>query len=170
MSCQITKKSNNPSKHWRILGGREGRPFPYDMKKRSRTQKRSHHVNGATVANPTVANFLLLLYPSLRSNTKLTALPTLCIRGKLECVLIFIKKVIALLGTQILRFHAVFQEKFGKIICWCPPGELVPPPRGKSWIFHCLEHIEILQFCLKIYDLWRHPTYGFLVGGYWVDV
>ena len=20
--------------------------------------------------------------------------------------------------------------KYGKIVCWCPPGELVPPPRG----------------------------------------
>ena len=23
-----------------------------------------------------------------------------------------------------------FLEKFGKIICWRPPGELAPPPRG----------------------------------------
>ena len=23
-----------------------------------------------------------------------------------------------------------FLGKFGKIVCWCPPGELVPPPQG----------------------------------------
>ena len=23
---------------------------------------------------------------------------------------------------------------------------------------------EIIQFCLKIYDLWRHPTYGWVYG------
>ena len=23
-----------------------------------------------------------------------------------------------------------FLGKFGKIVCWCPPGELAPPPRG----------------------------------------
>ena len=23
-----------------------------------------------------------------------------------------------------------FLGKFGKIVCWCPPGELTPPPRG----------------------------------------
>ena len=23
-----------------------------------------------------------------------------------------------------------FSGKFGKIVCWCPPGELAPPPRG----------------------------------------
>ena len=26
-----------------------------------------------------------------------------------------------------------------------------------------LDLIEIIQFCLKIYDLWRHPTYGCVV-------
>ena len=28
--------------------------------------------------------------------------------------------------------------------------------------------IEIIQFCLKIYDLWRHPTHGWVYG--WVIV
>ena len=27
-----------------------------------------------------------------------------------------------------------------------------------------LDLIEIIQFCLKIYDLWRHPTYGWVDG------
>ena len=27
-----------------------------------------------------------------------------------------------------------------------------------------LELIKIIQFCFKIYDLWRHPTYGWLYG------
>ena len=27
-----------------------------------------------------------------------------------------------------------------------------------------LELIEIIQFCLNIYDLWRHPTHGCLCG------
>ena len=31
-----------------------------------------------------------------------------------------------------------------------------------------LDLIEIIQFCLKIYDLLRHPTYGWWMGG-WVD-
>ena len=33
-----------------------------------------------------------------------------------------------------------------------------------------LDIIEIIQFCLKIYDLWRHPTYGWMYGwlGVWV--
>ena len=35
-------------------------------------------------SNPTGENFLLLIYSSLRSNTKLTTLTTLCITGKLE--------------------------------------------------------------------------------------
>ena len=30
-----------------------------------------------------------------------------------------------------------------------------------------LEVIEIIQFCLKIYDLLRHPTYGWVVV--WMD-
>ena len=29
-----------------------------------------------------------------------------------------------------------------------------------------LDHIKIIQFCLKIYDLWRHPH---LWVGVWVD-
>ena len=24
--------------------------------------------------------------------------------------------------------------------------------------------IEIIQFCLKIYDFWRHPNHGWVVG------
>ena len=37
-----------------------------------------------------------------------------------------------------------------------------------------LELIKIIQFCSKIYDLWRHPTYGWVYGwlgglmGQWV--
>ena len=33
-----------------------------------------------------------------------------------------------------------------------------------------LDLIEIIQFCLKIYDLLRHPTYGLVYGwlGGWV--
>ena len=27
-----------------------------------------------------------------------------------------------------------------------------------------LDLINIIQFCLKIYDLWRHPTYGWMGG------
>ena len=27
-----------------------------------------------------------------------------------------------------------------------------------------LDLIEIIQLCLKIYDLWRHPTHGWVVG------
>ena len=27
-----------------------------------------------------------------------------------------------------------------------------------------LDLIEMIQFCLKIYDLQRHPTYGWVVG------
>ena len=27
-----------------------------------------------------------------------------------------------------------------------------------------LDLIEIIQFCLKIYDLLRHPTYGWVYG------
>ena len=27
-----------------------------------------------------------------------------------------------------------------------------------------LDRIEVIQFCLKIYDLWRHPTYGWVYG------
>ena len=27
-----------------------------------------------------------------------------------------------------------------------------------------LDLIEIIQFCLRIYDLWRHPTYGWMYG------
>ena len=30
-----------------------------------------------------------------------------------------------------------------------------------------LELIKIIQFFLKIYDLWRHPTYGWVYG--WVN-
>ena len=36
-------------------------------------------------SNPTGENFLLLIYSSLQSNTKLTTLTTLCITGKLDC-------------------------------------------------------------------------------------
>ena len=38
----------------------------------------------------------------------------------------------------------------------------------KNWIN--LDIIEIIQFCLKIYDLWRHSTYGWMYGwfGGWV--
>ena len=32
----------------------------------------------------------------------------------------------------------------------------------KYWIN--LDLIEIIQFCLKIYDMWRHPTYGCVDG------
>ena len=35
-----------------------------------------------------------------------------------------------------------------------------------------LDLIEIIQFCLKIYDLLRHPTHGRCVGGWviqWVN-
>ena len=31
-----------------------------------------------------------------------------------------------------------------------------------------LDIIEIIQFCLKIYDLLKHITYGWCMGG-WVD-
>ena len=31
-----------------------------------------------------------------------------------------------------------------------------------------LELINIIQFCLKIYDLWRHPNYGWVNG--WAHV
>ena len=27
-----------------------------------------------------------------------------------------------------------------------------------------LDLIKIIQLCLKIYDLWRHPTYGWMGG------
>ena len=41
-----------------------------------------------------------------------------------------------------------------------------------SWLGSCqiikyqinLNLIKIIQFCLKIYDLWRHPTYGWEYG------
>ena len=41
-----------------------------------------------------------------------------------------------------------------------------------EWVGSCqitknhinLELIEIIQFCLKIYDLWQHPTYGWMSG------
>ena len=32
-------------------------------------------------------------------------------------------------GPKFSQFHAVF-GKFGKIICWCPPEGLAPPPTG----------------------------------------
>ena len=32
-------------------------------------------------------------------------------------------------GSKFFQFHAVF-GKIGKIVCWHPPGELAPPPRG----------------------------------------
>ena len=32
-------------------------------------------------------------------------------------------------GCKFFQFHAFF-GKFGKIVCWRPPGELAPPPRG----------------------------------------
>ena len=35
-----------------------------------------------------------------------------------------------------------------------------------------LDLIEIIQFCLKIYDLWRHPPMDGCVGGWvvqWVN-
>ena len=33
-------------------------------------------------------------------------------------------------GAQILSISWNFLAKFGKIVCWRPPGELAPPPRG----------------------------------------
>ena len=33
---------------------------------------------------------------------------------------------------------------------------------SKNWINWDL--IEIIQFCLKVYDLWWHPTYGWIYG------
>ena len=32
-----------------------------------------------------------------------------------------------------------------------------------------LDLIGIIQFCLKIYDLWRHPTYGGVWVVQWLD-
>ena len=32
-------------------------------------------------------------------------------------------------GSQFYQFHAVF-GKIWQIVCWHPPGELTPPPRG----------------------------------------
>ena len=31
-------------------------------------------------------------------------------------------------GAQILSISCSFREKFDKIVCWRPPGELAPPP------------------------------------------
>ena len=40
---------------------------------------------------------------------------------------------------------------------WVGPGQII-----KNQIN--LDLIEIIQFCLKIYDLLRHPTYGWVYG------
>ena len=32
-----------------------------------------------------------------------------------------------------------------------------------------LDLVQIIQFCLKIYDLWRHPSMGGWVGVRWVS-
>ena len=33
-------------------------------------------------------------------------------------------------GVQIFFNFMQFLGKFGKIVCWCPPGEFAPQPRG----------------------------------------
>ena len=41
-----------------------------------------------------------------------------------------------------------------------------------QWVVSCqisksqinCDLIEIIQFCLKIYDLWRHPIHGWVYG------
>ena len=42
---------------------------------------------------------------------------------------------------KFFQFHAVFWENLVKSYVGAPPPrELVPPPRGKSWIRHCRYH------------------------------
>ena len=41
-------------------------------------------------------------------------------------------------GSQILSISCSFWENLAKSYVGAHPGELVPPPRGKSWIRHCL--------------------------------
>ena len=33
-------------------------------------------------------------------------------------------------GSKFFQFHAVFGGNLAKMVCWRPPGELAPPPRG----------------------------------------
>ena len=56
-------------------------------------------------SNPTGENFLLLIYCSLRSNTKLTTLTTLCITGKLDSI-------------GYIDLVAIVLDRVGLRVCW----------------------------------------------------
>ena len=35
---------------------------------------------------------------------------------------------------------------------------------GSGQITKNLINLDLIKFCLKIYDLWRHPTHGWVFG------
>ena len=48
-----------------------------------------------------------------------------------------------------------FLGKFGKIVCWSPPGELMPPPRGNPGSATAIRSIstKFLENCIKMKEI-----------------
>ena len=55
---------------------------------------------------------------------------------------------------------------FGQVYGWVV-DQLVGSCQISKNLINC-DLIKIIQFCLKIYDLWKHPTHGWVDG--WVIV
>ena len=50
-----------------------------------------------------------------------------------------------------------FLRKFGKIVYWVPPGELVPPPRGNPGSTTAVSGESISTFPTFPVNVWIHP-------------